>query len=196
MSEKQDRQGVRTASDLERKYNFGKSFAEAIGIATDARDSVAKTEEELNDHFTKLIRDTESIIMEAVSTCATTEEVEATVSTQLKLMSDELLVTFTESTQALSTEDSSLNDKFEEIYRYISMKGGKLSFSDSITTRTLSLNNGKIEFANDGKVFGEWDGDNFYTGNLVIRVDERAQFGNFAFIPRSDGSMMFLKVGG
>lgn len=34
---KQDKQGVRTAADLERKYNIGKSFAEVIGIATDAQ---------------------------------------------------------------------------------------------------------------------------------------------------------------
>lgn len=34
---KQDRQGVRTAADLEQKYNFGKSFAEVMGIATDAQ---------------------------------------------------------------------------------------------------------------------------------------------------------------
>ncbi len=34
---KQDRQGVRTPADIERKYNFGKSFAEVTGIATDAR---------------------------------------------------------------------------------------------------------------------------------------------------------------
>ena len=58
-----------------------------------------------------------------------------------------------------------------------------------------TLNNGVIEFANNGVVFGSWDGDNFYTGNLVVRVNERAQFGSFAFVPRSDKSLMFLKVG-
>lgn len=35
---KQDRQGVRTPADLERKYKFGQSFAEAMGIATDANE--------------------------------------------------------------------------------------------------------------------------------------------------------------
>jgi hypothetical protein len=34
---KQDRQGARTVSDLERKYKFGESFAEVMGLATDAR---------------------------------------------------------------------------------------------------------------------------------------------------------------
>lgn len=39
---KQDRQGVRTPADLEMKYNFGKSFAEVMGIANDARDAADK----------------------------------------------------------------------------------------------------------------------------------------------------------
>lgn len=34
---KQDRQGARTPADLEYRYAFGKSFAEVMGIATDAR---------------------------------------------------------------------------------------------------------------------------------------------------------------
>lgn len=37
MSEKQDRQGVRNASDLERKYRFGETFAEFMGIAEGAK---------------------------------------------------------------------------------------------------------------------------------------------------------------
>ena len=44
------------------------------------------------------------------------------------------------------------------------------------------------------RMLGYWDGDNFYAGNLVIRVDERAQFGNFAAIPRSNGNLSWLKV--
>lgn len=38
MSNKMDRMGARTPSDLEYKYAFGKKFAEVMGIATDARD--------------------------------------------------------------------------------------------------------------------------------------------------------------
>lgn len=34
---KQDRQGARTVADMEQRYNFGKTFAELMGIATDAR---------------------------------------------------------------------------------------------------------------------------------------------------------------
>jgi len=37
MSSKQDRTAARTPADLERKYNFEQSFAEIMGVATDAR---------------------------------------------------------------------------------------------------------------------------------------------------------------
>ena len=42
--------------------------------------------------------------------------------------------------------------------------------------------------------FGWWDGVDFHTGNIVVEVNERAQFGDFAFVPRSNGSLSFLKI--
>lgn len=39
---KQDRQGARTASDLVQRYNFGKSFAEVMGFATEAQEAAAE----------------------------------------------------------------------------------------------------------------------------------------------------------
>ena len=39
MSEKQDRARARTVDDIERRYNFGKTFAEVMGLATGARDT-------------------------------------------------------------------------------------------------------------------------------------------------------------
>lgn len=49
---KQDRQGVRTAADLERKYRFGKSFAEVLGIAEEARELAEDAEGKLDGNMT------------------------------------------------------------------------------------------------------------------------------------------------
>ena len=54
---KQDRQGVRTASDIEQKYNFGKSFAEVMGIARDAQTTANKASEEAGNANKKLTPD-------------------------------------------------------------------------------------------------------------------------------------------
>ena len=68
-SEKMDMAGARTPADIERKYNFGKSFAEISGIATDARTTAAKAEQtaenvesDLKDLFAK------DIVMEGTFT--------------------------------------------------------------------------------------------------------------------------------
>lgn len=69
MSEKQDRQGVRTASELERKYNFGKTFSEMIGLINESRDKVDSVESTLRNEIieqsTSLTRNTEQIVMQA-----------------------------------------------------------------------------------------------------------------------------------
>ena len=64
---KQDIAGVRTATDLERKYNFGKTFSEMLGLLNDNREKVESTKAELHDEIvltsTELRRDTEKLEM-------------------------------------------------------------------------------------------------------------------------------------
>lgn len=164
-----------------------------------AQSNINSLQSQVTEQHSTILVDTEAIIMGALESYVKTsnyEEFKQTVSTQLAVMSDEILLNFATTTEQITEVDGSLQSKFTELYKYISFKGGCATFGDSVTAITLSINNGMIEFANNGVVFGSWDGDNFYTGNIVIRVSERAQFGNFAFIPRSDESLMLLKVGG
>lgn len=83
MSEKQDRQGVRTASQLEQKYQFGKKFAEIMGVALDARDRVNEVESSVKDEIKKMessISRNEEEIRTAVSKMTeTTEKIDNTV---------------------------------------------------------------------------------------------------------------------
>lgn len=75
MSSKQDRTYARTAQDIERKYQFGKTFAEMLGLINDNRDKVDSVESELRDEITEqstlLKRDTEQIVMQATETVKT-----------------------------------------------------------------------------------------------------------------------------
>ena len=57
MSAKQDRQGVRTAAQLEQKWNFGDSFAEVMGIATDAQKTAHEAEQIASNPSANLTRD-------------------------------------------------------------------------------------------------------------------------------------------
>lgn len=94
MSEKQDRQGVRTAADLERKYkmNWGKPFAELTGISKDVRQQVDRVETELrgdmNEGFESAAAQTEERIEAALALYAKRSELEAHKQTAEQALQD------------------------------------------------------------------------------------------------------------
>lgn len=382
MSAKQDRQGVRTASDLEQKYNFDKTFAELMGIATDARNKVDSVEstlrDEMKEQYTTIFRDTEKIVMEAMAEYAKTsdlEEYKKTVQSQFKVMADSISATASSTEEQITEVKNYLDEQIDVLDKYMkesesallvkadeisarvdsterkitevtdtvtgqvtafeeykstnsaalvvldnkisanlqsteekiqevkddlgeqteliaeykqsteadfsvmneqismnlsstmeqitSVQSGLDEVSDELATQArdveilreektsemkllndslqvnfdttteqisqingevssvreelekhfefstdgliikagensmeLHLDNNVISFTRNGQEFGWWDGVDFHTGNVVVEVNERAQFGNFAFIPRSNGSLSFLKVGG
>lgn len=85
-------------------------------------------------------------------------------------------------------------EKYNEIYKYMRFTVNGIEIGSNTNPLKLTLDNEAIKFENNGKVIGSWDGSNFYTGDIIVELNQRAQFGNFAFVPRSDKSLMFLKV--
>ena len=79
-------------------------------------------------------------------------------------------------------------------YVRIDPNAGSISLGGGTNSMSLSVEHDIITFSKGTEQFGWWDGVNFHTGNIKIDVTEKAQFGNFAYVPRSDGSLSFLKV--
>ena len=87
------------------------------------------------------------------------------------------------------------NSALRELKKWITTSAEQAIKIGSNSAITLSIDNDRgIIFENNGVEFGSWDGTDFHTGNIIIDVREKAQFGNFAWVPRSDGSLMLLKV--
>ena len=117
------------------------------------------------------------------------------VETQLSLMAGEIAMNFETTSATIEEVDGETQQKFTEIYKHFKFNENGLEISAGENTISLILDNDIISFQKNGEQFGWWDGIDFHTGNIVVKVNERAQFGNFAFVPRSDGSLSFLKVG-
>jgi hypothetical protein len=203
VSAKQDRQGARTATDIERKYNFGKTFAELLGLINDARESVDATgsalSSEIERQVTSLTRNTEEIIMGALTEYVKEtelEEVRKTVSSQLKQTSEAISLEFEKTTEELTKVNGDLQSVAETLEKHFDFTVDGLTIMAGGGSMNLLLDNDIIRFVKNGQEFGWWDGVDFHTGNIVVSLNERAQFGDFAFIPRSNGSLDFLKVGG
>ncbi len=80
------------------------------------------------------------------------------------------------------------------ISKYFNFSGKGLVIGSSDSEVKLVLDNNEIKFVQNNDEKSTWTPDDFNIGNIKVEVTKRAQFGNFAFVPRSDGSLMFLKV--
>lgn len=153
--------------------------------------AVAATERALSS----LIEQTSSQIRSEVSeTYATNDQLTEAVSTTMTQMADQILIEFNSLKSAVGSTDTDSRENFEEIYRYIRFEDGNMKLGAGDSAVTLVVAHDRLSFQKNGVEVGWWDGTDFHTGNIMVEVNERAQFGNFAFIPRSNGSLSFLKV--
>lgn len=183
-----------------------KNYSDAIDRVQIAEKDISENKTEVSQvrdqmliQITQVMNDCEQIIMSALESYVETSDFETykeTVSTEMAIMADQILMNFTTVTEQITNVDGDLQNKFTEVYKYIQFADGNITLGSSENAITLTIENDMISFRKNGLQFGWWDGVDFHTGNIVVNVNERAQFGDFAFVPRSDGSLMFLKVGG
>lgn len=146
--------------------------------------------------LSSLIEQTEDRIRTEVSeTYATNGEVESKISTEMTQLADSFTFTFNELKTYVDENDAEARKHIEEQEKYIRFKDGDIILGKKAEgAMELTLENDLIVFKKNGATFGWWDGVDFHTGNIVIEVNERAQFGAFAAIPRSGGNLSWLKV--
>lgn len=97
-------------------------------------------------------------------------------------------------TAQIKSATEALEETMNKVNKHFSFTDNGLVISNGENAMSIRIDNDIVIFEKNGVQFGWWDGINFHTGNIMIDVAERAQFGNFAFVPRTDGSLSFLKV--
>lgn len=195
---------IRTLTDVSSKNHSDaiERVEQVAQLATNVEQSVTETvQQQMITQETAVTATCSEMILAALEQYVETgdyTEFKEAVETQLKILSDEISMNFTTNSEAITNVNGDLQAKFTQLYKFITFSGDTaITIGSGDSTITLEIDNEKgIVFKKNGVQFGLWDGVDFYTGNIIVNVDERAQFGNFAFIPRSDGSLMFLKVGG
>lgn len=111
MSEKMDRQGARTVSQMEQKYKFGKQFREIMGVVEDVRGYAYEVESDLRssigDVYTAMSRSAEEIKLEASKTYIQQSAVEK--------VKEELRASFSETATEIRGEVSSTKETQAEV---------------------------------------------------------------------------------
>lgn len=165
------------------------------------RNNLSEVKQQVVSLETSMVSTAESIIMAAMADYVKTGDYESyqeTVKSQLAILANEITMKFTSVTEQVQNVDGDMQSRFESLSKYIKYsRETAVSISSGNSVIVLELDNEKgIVFKKNGVAFGYWDGVDFHTGNIVVEVNERAQFGDFAWVPRSDRSLMFLKVAG
>lgn len=156
-------------------------------------DTETKISQTITEQHTSITNSCEEIVSSALESYVSQDEYGAykeEVESKLSQTSDSIKAEFNTQIEEVTDVNGDLQSKITELYKYIRFSQSGITIGDN-SGLTLTLDNDMIYFSRNGTVFGRWDGNDFYTGNVIVRVDERAQFGNFTFSPRPDGSLMF-----
>lgn len=164
------------------------------------RNQISQTKDSVLEQATSLINNHQSIIMSAMENLVETgdfEQYKESVKTEFELLAGEINMMFEITSEQIEDVNGDLQSKFNRLYKHIQFTGEDgITISMGTGKMALQLDNDIISFTKDGRQFGWWDGVDFHTTNIVVEVGKKAQFGNFALVPRNDGSLSFVKVGG
>lgn len=169
-------------------------------IDANIEDNAAAANENIEKAKQDAIDTSQSNMDETLKGYSTTTEVQKLISDtkgELELTDNQFSVRFEATERSIGDINGTLDPMLKALEKHFDFSLEKgIVISSGPNDISLRLDNGLIIFEKNGQQFGWWDGVDFHTGNIFIDVTERAQFGNFAFVPRKNGSLSLLKVGG
>lgn len=207
---KQDRQGARTPADLERRYDFRKSFSEVMGVARAAEGQAIKAQDEVKivqgqmteiqsdlDGVTLRVSATETVtgdLHEATEQLKEDMQTKATVQqlTEVKTAADGLRVTVREVQTVLDGKADQV--EVAEITEHFIVGAEGLTISNSGTGMGINVSEKKVGFTGGADPTTVITPNEMETTNL--RVGAQLDIGKFSFIPRTNGNLSFRYTGG
>lgn len=117
---------------------------------------------------------------------------QATVSTQFSQTNTSFEMQFNQLIESIAAAESGDNERFAEINKYIRFVDGNIILGRSDNALTLTIQNDRISYQQNGSEVAYFSNNKLYVKTLEVL--ESLRLGNFAFTPRSNGSLTFGKV--
>lgn len=178
---------AKKADDSIRRLN--RAIRSDYNVNTDAIIEEAKLQ------LSTLIQQTsETLMLEVSEQYATKDGVQNAITTTMTQLSESFEFMFSELRSTVDTNDADAREQLSEIKSYIRFEDGNIILGKAGNEITLRLENDKILFLDDGAEVA-------YFTNKQLTVKDASflnsmRIGAFAFIPRDNGNLSLVKVGG
>lgn len=196
--------GAEFASFTEKQFQTDKQ------IVIVSQDVVKNSEKYTNEQVTqisteliKTIEETNSGFRQEVKETYTSQTELNTyreeVSLALENTAKEFNLTFKDLTEQISNNQGEVDNEFQEIKKYIRFVNGNIVLGESTNPVTLTIENNRIFMAVGGVQVSYWEVDETGANPPKFYVTDgeflnSLRLGNFAFTPRSNGSLDFGRV--
>lgn len=115
-----------------------------------------------------------------------------TVNTEFTQTNEAFEMRFNQFNQNIEEVNQGTNAQFQELSKYIRYVDGKIELGQEDNLLGLNISSDRIEFLVDGNVIAYFSNRNLVVANGEF--ERTLKLGNFAFVPRTDGSLSFKKV--
>lgn len=163
------------------------------------QNEMSRLPQSFQEQITAAVQTTEALLFSALERYVETsnfEEYQKSTEAALQVMADNITLRFAEAVQRVEDVNGDLQQTNELLSKHFEFTLNGLTIKAGEGAMNLRVDNDIISFEKNGQQFGHWDGVDFHTGNIIIEVNERAQFGNFAAVPRASGNLSWMKVRG
>lgn len=169
-------------------------------VETNVRQETAKTVREVEQRNQSAIEQSEERITLTVSesyyTKGETDDLVGAVQTSIEQTADGIRIDFSNLQKDVDDVAAKADAEFASLQSYIQMAGGAITLGEIGNEVTLKVENDRIGIYVNGVAMTYWTASDFVAPiTLTIPVGGRLILGNYAFIPRTNGSLDLTWVG-
>ena len=164
-------------------------------VSADYQTNATVLVEQAEQRMASLIQQTsEALTLEVSEQYATNGELESAISTSMTQLSDSFTFLFNQLEVALTDTETQTRGEFAELRRYIRFEDGNIVLGETGNELVLRLENDRISFLDAGLEVAYFSNHQLTVldGNFLNSL----QIGSFRFLPRANGNLSLVKVGG
>lgn len=148
-----------------------------------------------SSQITQVLQDSKQIILSALEEYTKTSDFESyqeTVSSQLKILADQIELRFTAATDQITTVSGDVQDVRTEINKYFRFSADGLVIGEEGNEITLKVDNDRISFLDGGLEVAYISNKQLYITDAHFLNSLR--IGKFAFVPRKSGNLSLIRL--